>query len=665
MSRSTSSRPSSSSRTAPPTTHASWPASSSFASSRIDHHAPRPRRARVDPSRELVVQRVGRARVILYQHAVANQRDRRPGGQLPIELDRDRVHRDGADHAASLPLDLHTCAGQVASKAVRVADRHQSDPGRLTCDEDPAVARALAGRQLPDLREVALPAQDGLEPVDGRRLAERRHAVERDPAAGRVEPGLGDPQRRRAVRDVPDHVRPAGRRLLEPLDLPPREARIRVGRRQVAHQPDDVDRRPGKLGQPPTAHARVELEVNANALGDRHVEDGEVEVGVPRLRHIALGARPEDEDPHARELAPQRERLGHRCDAERERTLAEHRARDVDRAVAVAVRLDHGPELRPTEDAPQPTSVASKRPEVDRDLGAVHQCPERTLGSTSRRSLAIIPASSEDSIAAQWCAVAPAAVASRASMPLARNAAITPVRTSPVPAVARLGWPPSTSTPDPGAAIRVPAPLSRTTHPKRSTVRRTASIRCASTHDASSPMSRPSSPECGVRTRGAGQSPGSSSQSASPSTTTGSRASASTRRTSAFVPSLRPSPGPIASAPALSASSSTTPTASSVTRPSSSAGSGRLTASSTHVSNTWTAGSGPASVTYPASERNAARAERHGAPVIPRDPPTTTTWPDVYLLPSGLRRGTHSRISRVTRPFSVSIGSSPMSATST
>ena len=65
----------------------------------------------------------------------------------------------------------------------------------------------------------------------------------------------------------------------------------------------------------------------------------------------------------------------------------------------------------------------------------------------------------------------------------------------------RGGSPPSTRTPAPGAAISVPAPLSRTTQPKRSTARRTAASRCASTHDASSPISRASSPECGVSTR--------------------------------------------------------------------------------------------------------------------------------------------------------------------
>ena len=212
--------------------------------------------------------------------------------------------------------------------------------------------------------------------------------------------------------------------------------------------------------------------------------------------------------------------------------------------------------------------------------------------------------------------------------------------------------------------MSVPEPLRRTTQPNRSTARRTASSRCASIHVESSPIRRPSSPACGVRTLGAGQSPGSSSQSASPSTTVGTSVSAKRRRTSAFVPSLRPRPGPIATEPALTASSSACSAAASVRSPPSSAGRGRLTASSTWFSNTDMAGSGPASVTYPASARIAASAERHGAPVRPGEPPTTTTCPAEYLLSSGLRRGTSSRISLVTRACSVSDGSSPMSTTS-
>src|SRR3954471_18822010 len=80
----------------------------------------------------------------------------------------------------------------------------------------------------------------------------------------------------------------------------------------------------------------------------------------------------------------------------------------------------------------------------------------------------------------------------------------------PVPGAARVGKPGLTSVWPSGAATIVSAPLSRTTQRKRSTARRTASRRWASTHFGSSPRSAPSSPECGVSTVGASRSNGSS-----------------------------------------------------------------------------------------------------------------------------------------------------------
>ena len=93
-----------------------------------------------------------------------------------------------------------------------------------------------------------------------------------------------------AVRDVADQMRVRGRRLLEALDLRARELLVRIRRRQMAHQPDDLDRRRGKLGQPPAAHARVELEMDANALRDRLVPDGQVEIRLAGLRDLAAAA---------------------------------------------------------------------------------------------------------------------------------------------------------------------------------------------------------------------------------------------------------------------------------------------------------------------------------------------------------------------------------------
>ena len=102
------------------------------------------RGSRVDPRGELVVDRLRHARVRLREDAVAEDRDRRADRLLALELDREGVHRDDADHAPRLAADAHLGAGQVAAKAVRVADRHDPDPRRLLGDERAAVAGALA-----------------------------------------------------------------------------------------------------------------------------------------------------------------------------------------------------------------------------------------------------------------------------------------------------------------------------------------------------------------------------------------------------------------------------------------------------------------------------------------------------------------------------------------
>src|SRR5438105_13864619 len=131
MSRSKSSRPSSSSRTAPPTTQASSPARTSGASSSIDNRPPRAPRVRSDPADELVVDRPRRPRLVLGEHAVAENRHRRADRLLVLQLDGKGVHRDGPDHAPQLAADAHLGAGQVATKTVRVADGNDPDPGRL------------------------------------------------------------------------------------------------------------------------------------------------------------------------------------------------------------------------------------------------------------------------------------------------------------------------------------------------------------------------------------------------------------------------------------------------------------------------------------------------------------------------------------------------------
>jgi len=53
----------------------------------------------------------------------------------------------------------------------------------------------------------------------------------------------------------------------EALDLPFRVGRVGVRRRQLAHQPNHLDRRLEQLREPPAAHPDVELQMHAHTLG--------------------------------------------------------------------------------------------------------------------------------------------------------------------------------------------------------------------------------------------------------------------------------------------------------------------------------------------------------------------------------------------------------------
>src|SRR5436190_12853008 len=243
MSRSTSSRPSSSSRTAPPTTQDSWPSSTSPAVSSIDHRPPRAPWVGADPRHELVVDRPGHPGMVLGEHAMAEDRHRSADRLLLLELDGERVHRDRAYNPPRLPADANLGAGEIATEPVRIADGDDPDPRRPLRDEGAAVAGALAGLEALYLREVAAPRERGLEAVFGRVRTERREPVERDPAPRRVEARRRNPQRRRAVGRVPHQVAVRLGRLPEPLDLLLRERRVAVGSREVRHQADDLGRR--------------------------------------------------------------------------------------------------------------------------------------------------------------------------------------------------------------------------------------------------------------------------------------------------------------------------------------------------------------------------------------------------------------------------------------
>jgi hypothetical protein len=135
----------------------------------------------------------------------------------------------------------------------------------------------------------------------------------------------------------------------EALDLGTRELDVGVGGREVRHQADHLRWRLGELGEPIPAHAGVELEMHANALGDLVGREAQLEPGLARERDVSSLGWAEHDDLLRRELVAQLEPLRDRDDADRARAGAERRRGDVDRAVPVAVRLDDGPEIGAVE----------------------------------------------------------------------------------------------------------------------------------------------------------------------------------------------------------------------------------------------------------------------------------------------------------------------------
>ena len=141
----------------------------------------------------------------------------------------------------------------------------------------------------------------------------------------------------------------------------------------MAHQPDHLASRHRQLGQPPTAHARVELEMDPDPLRDLAVRDHELEAGVAGICDLPAGGRAHHEDSRSTERLPKRQPFRHRRHAERGRTGPERRGPDVDRAVPVTVRLDDRPELGALESAEERPDVPPDRTQVDDQVGAGHQ----------------------------------------------------------------------------------------------------------------------------------------------------------------------------------------------------------------------------------------------------------------------------------------------------
>ena len=226
MSMSVTSRPRSSSRSAPPTIQ--------DAAHRTCSRRTRGRRPRGD----LVVDRA-RAAAPPPRRGSA----RRPGAPISTtssptstsvsgaERHRHVVHADRAHERMAPAADQDVAVvRERAPPAVAVADRHGGDPGGLLRPPAAAVADALAPLEAAQRRHPGVQRQRRLEAVRRRVRLERVEPVDRDAAAHHVEVRRRVAERRGAVGGVHD----AGRRGRPPPRSPgtPRAAR-RSGRRRA------------------------------------------------------------------------------------------------------------------------------------------------------------------------------------------------------------------------------------------------------------------------------------------------------------------------------------------------------------------------------------------------------------------------------------------------
>ena len=160
------------------------------------------------------------------------------------------------------------------------------------------------------------------------------------------------------------------RDLSETGDLLRGELGVDVRRGEVAEQPDDVRARIDQVGDPPSAHAGVDLDMERNAFRPGRIDDDELQAagaGRPVLAHVR---RAEDDDARGRERVAQLEPLPHRRDAKRLRALVERSLGYRRGAVPIRIGLHHRPELGAAERCRQPAQVDAQGVAVDRDLGA-------------------------------------------------------------------------------------------------------------------------------------------------------------------------------------------------------------------------------------------------------------------------------------------------------
>ena len=164
------------------------------------------------------------------------------GGSSRSSSDRDCVHRDGADDAAAAHRRRDLGPGQVAPETVRVAHGQIPIHVSRSATKRRRTRSTRPARSSSRLGDLARPREHRLEPVVRGFLAERRDAVERDAAPGRVEARLGQPQRPGAVRHVARRGAAYGAVASRNRSTCSRANRGRCRRWRDASSPDDFAR---------------------------------------------------------------------------------------------------------------------------------------------------------------------------------------------------------------------------------------------------------------------------------------------------------------------------------------------------------------------------------------------------------------------------------------
>ena len=396
------SRPSSRSRTAPPTSHAVLAgqrlARGLAAPRRSPSRSTRGTRAR-DPAGHLVVDRAERARPSPRRGSARRpaRRSARPPRRAPtgssaprstVMLSIDTVPTSGTRRP---PTSTSARLRQPAADAVAVADRdrRRARSSRSATNRAP-VAGALARRGALDLGDVAdaarAPARGRARPGRAGTGPCRRSRSRSGPGRGAT---AGSPQRRRRVRGVA--TRPGWRRERvrpgrEARELLGHERRVVVGGREVGHQrPRAAARAPRRRRRPASAsrgvaraeppHAGVELDVHAACRPRRSAASAATNASRQATTSASrrerdrqlLGATARPGPAAARRRPPPRSAaasLGgrHRQPA---RPAALRGARGGDRPVPVAVGLDDRAQRAPAPRRGQPRAVALDRAHVD------------------------------------------------------------------------------------------------------------------------------------------------------------------------------------------------------------------------------------------------------------------------------------------------------------